>query len=762
MEELYDALEKIVFVLSTEDEEEYFTRSVDPTADVRYLELIKTPMDFKTMEQKVSDRTYGTLREVQDDFDLMMRNALMVYPVGSKIYRAAQILWKFGTRVINSQYARFPRNLTIGPEESPTPTPQVKPKPTEVKERNLRAANYTLSQRGPDGTFFFSSLQAKPLEEVPLVEDVMRVAVIPSYSENQEKVPQLKTTIQPPNIHARRLYKPILRRNEPTPVEFMDYGLYYTFAPTSDSSMATLSQAESVQCLKPGREVVLEPGEDNDESDLPPLPEGIKICNGSIPDGDDAVDINTMSPPPAQIDSPSPDPETARAFREVGIDLDTVLSVPKLLREKAGSENDKMQDQEYNSSSTNFGEKRDIETMALDEILDVNADLLADLVECQAWRFQQNLSEVPEFELDIARTLSENLRHLSSRVAPGEVLPAELIEKYMSTLRLYEPAFKGTLPPRKQYTYPSNLGGKTALPTNAGAIPPNSTTGDYVPPRLPSSIPNSGRTSISYSTPMRAPTNTTYANTPIVNGGSPAVGSMSMGASASMYQSPAAGLSSGYAPMNTAGMATRSGTPLTAGNISNNPYLQNLKYGGMTQQSSNSPVAYQMNPSPAISMTGGGLVGTSPALNHMSQVTTPYHHIPQTTNPYAMQTMYGSNTPQTMSLAAPQQLSNQYMSPSSALRAPYTSMTGLSSPNMAAGIVPAGASTYQTHAFSASQQPPTPQQPQHMHISQNMPVPQQTMAAHVIPGQMPYRQQPHPGMMHTPMKPGGGTWPPYQ
>lgn len=65
LDELHETLGKLLFVLSSEDEEGYFSRPVNVEADPRYLELVKKPMDFGSMEKKLAERTYRALCEFQ-------------------------------------------------------------------------------------------------------------------------------------------------------------------------------------------------------------------------------------------------------------------------------------------------------------------------------------------------------------------------------------------------------------------------------------------------------------------------------------------------------------------------------------------------------------------------------------------------------------------------------------------------------------------------------------------------------------------------
>ncbi|KAI8916631.1 hypothetical protein DFJ77DRAFT_346751 [Powellomyces hirtus] len=445
MDELYDVLEKLLFVLSSEDEEGYFARPINTEANPLYIQLVKKPMDFGSMQNKLVERSYRTLAEFQDDFDTVMKNAMLFHPVTDDVYQLAARLHKFGTRLINSLYGRFPKNLTVeAPDEDKDGPVTTTPGDTnktikEAKERIFRTQKFALSQRGPDGTYFFSSTHTKPLEDMPLVDELLKVNIVPTYSGNGTDIPLLKSMMQPPRPSAPDpLFPPprkVAKPNSPSTVHFNDYGLFYSFAPSYASANATLSPTESIKVkTKDPAVVVLEPEEDEAPSGCP------------------------ASALPLPTDSVVP------IYRgdEEAIALDAALA-------------------ELVGSGPGVYQEPSPKPSPVDVLLEENLDLVSQLEDFQEERFDAgNGAAIGPEELQIARRLIENLYTLLNSATPGSLVSRENIQSMMVSLRQYDAAFRGTLPQTRRYTYASNLAGRNAFPVNAGSV--TGVLEEYMPP----------------------------------------------------------------------------------------------------------------------------------------------------------------------------------------------------------------------------------------------------------------------------------------
>ncbi|KAJ3148199.1 hypothetical protein HDU86_007547 [Geranomyces michiganensis] len=444
---LYQTLEKLLFVLSSEDDEGYFARPINAEANPRYLELVKRPMDFGSMHRKLNARAYASLSEFQDDFDTVMKNAMLFHPPADDVYQLAARLRAFGTRLINSLYARFP----------PAAGAQAKAAGAKKPARRVfPAQKFALAQRAPDGAFFFTSAVTKPLEEVPLVDDLIRVNIVPNYSEHRTAVPPLKTVAHTRNI----MYNPAtshLQRNgaggsrqskpnTPATVHFHDYGPFASFAPSYTSANATLSQTETIKLRsrRAGAVVLVPEAGDDDE---------------------ERGEQDTSSPPPP--------PLSAAGVKVYRGDEDDV-ALQQALEELVG---DGSSSAAPSSSS------------AVAAVLEANLDLVAQLEEFQVERFDTGNggAALSEDEAGIVRRLAENLYTLLDTSSPRAAIASrDSVQAMMRMLHTYAPAYRGTLPATRRHAYATNLAGRAAFPVNAGVAPLGGAD-EYLPP--PPSLP---------------------------------------------------------------------------------------------------------------------------------------------------------------------------------------------------------------------------------------------------------------------------------
>ena len=56
-----------------------------------YSNIIKQPMDFKTMQNKINKIKYETLSQFESDFDLIINNCLEFNPLKISIYNKAAL-----------------------------------------------------------------------------------------------------------------------------------------------------------------------------------------------------------------------------------------------------------------------------------------------------------------------------------------------------------------------------------------------------------------------------------------------------------------------------------------------------------------------------------------------------------------------------------------------------------------------------------------------------------------------------------------------
>uniref|UniRef100_A0A4W5Q719 Bromodomain-containing protein 9 n=1 Tax=Hucho hucho TaxID=62062 RepID=A0A4W5Q719_9TELE len=105
----------------------FFTFPVTDAIAPGYSVIIKHPMDFSTMNDKITDNEYKTVTEFKADFKLMCDNAMVYNRPETVYYKAAKKLLHTGFKMMSKQAA------ILGDEDvaSEEPPPEVIPMPVE-------------------------------------------------------------------------------------------------------------------------------------------------------------------------------------------------------------------------------------------------------------------------------------------------------------------------------------------------------------------------------------------------------------------------------------------------------------------------------------------------------------------------------------------------------------------------------------------------------------------------------------------------------
>lgn len=100
---LYEALPKLIENLQRRDNYKFFCEPVNPDDVPGYTDVIKTPMDFGTMQRKVDDRLYSHMDDFKTDFQLVVSNAMTFNPEGTLYYNEAKRIAAWGNRAIERE-----------------------------------------------------------------------------------------------------------------------------------------------------------------------------------------------------------------------------------------------------------------------------------------------------------------------------------------------------------------------------------------------------------------------------------------------------------------------------------------------------------------------------------------------------------------------------------------------------------------------------------------------------------------------------------
>eukprot|EP00842_Homolaphlyctis_polyrhiza_P000870 jgi/Hompol1/1784/HPOL_005734-RA len=206
--ELMRRLKKLLFVLKADDPTGYFTSKPDVAQHPQIADLVKnhTHINLVTMTDRTFRGEYRSLASFQTSSDLIA-NMLLHGPLKDEIHQ---------------------------------------PQPLLPKTSDLRHQKVSIVQRGADGAFYFSNaIPLKAAVDASDIEPLTKIKIAPTPSIDKSDLPTLGAVSAVPKPP-----QPPRPKRPPTgiavePVEIKDFGPFCSFAPTIDSSKASLSIPES-------------------------------------------------------------------------------------------------------------------------------------------------------------------------------------------------------------------------------------------------------------------------------------------------------------------------------------------------------------------------------------------------------------------------------------------------------------------------------------------------------------------------------------
>jgi bromodomain-containing protein 7/9 len=93
-------LEYLIAMLERKDMTNFFSQPVSDTFAPGYSQLIKEPMDFSTMNEKIEDNKYENLHQFRRDFELICKNCMMYNTPETVYHKAAKRLLHAGQRIL--------------------------------------------------------------------------------------------------------------------------------------------------------------------------------------------------------------------------------------------------------------------------------------------------------------------------------------------------------------------------------------------------------------------------------------------------------------------------------------------------------------------------------------------------------------------------------------------------------------------------------------------------------------------------------------
>lgn len=466
---LQEALNQLIRQLQRKDPSAFFSFPVTDLIAPGYSSIIRRPMDFSTMKDRVKKECYQTLDELKVDFRIMCENA-MIYNKPETIYhKAARKLLHSGMKILSQERldslkqsiefmsgldpsAKNPvkaeeqgaasldqnKETTDTSESSQAPSTPRQDKDSKdeaakaekeleeirkvISESGGKLSNRVLqcdlefSRRKSDGSTTLAILN--PSE--PSVGDVGYCPV---------KLGMMSNRLQS-GVNTLPGFRED-KRNRITQVSYINYGPFTSYAPTYDSSFANISKEESDLLYSSyGEESSLQ-GSDSLSEFLAKSDEYVyKLADNlldAVTNGEHSKSLKATEP---QVEEVPKTPEDKNDM-EVAEPEASICTRLDFLRSAAGLQ----MAEELSGEALHFQQK-----------LDETTKLLHDLQEAQKERLSAKqppnmicLLAPTAKELELAEKVTGNLAELTGQVAPCDVSSVYGIRKAMGIAVLTEP-----------------------------------------------------------------------------------------------------------------------------------------------------------------------------------------------------------------------------------------------------------------------------------------------------------------------------------
>ncbi|XP_060715585.1 bromodomain-containing protein 7 isoform X2 [Tachysurus vachellii] len=494
---LQEALSQLIRQLQRKDPNAFFSFPVTDLIAPGYSLIIKRPMDFSTMKEKVKRECYQFLDELKMDFKMMCENAMIYNKPDTIYYKAAKKLLHSGMKILNperleslKQSIEFMTDLKPGrgsedgEEQGSSSDPKDRSSPTDTSDNSQSprvAHRDTPSKESKEESQRNATQAEKDLEEIKkLIEEsggklsTRSLQCELDFSRRKSDGTTTLGIVNPADLSAGDPgYCPVKlgmmggrlqsgvnslqgfkedKRNRITPVMYTNYGPFSSYAPTYDSSFANINKEDSDLIYSfYGDETNLQGSESTtdflakSEEHMSRLADNIL---DSLTNGEHSRHLKETEASSQEEEESAEKSHAADGVEVVGSELKTANSMDVL------------------NSVISLGLGLDIlpesfdshEAKQFQQKLDETTVLLRDLHEAQRERLSAKqppnmicLLAPTAKELQLAEKVTENLAQLTSQVTPRDVSSLYGIRKAMGMSLPIEPA-EGT------YTHLTTVG----------------------------------------------------------------------------------------------------------------------------------------------------------------------------------------------------------------------------------------------------------------------------------------------------------------
>uniref|UniRef100_A0A671LSB7 Bromodomain-containing protein 7-like n=1 Tax=Sinocyclocheilus anshuiensis TaxID=1608454 RepID=A0A671LSB7_9TELE len=460
---LQEALSQLIRQLQRKDPSAFFSFPVTDLIAPGYSLIIKRPMDFSTMKEKVKKEQYQSLEELKLDFKVMCENALIYNKPETIYYKAAKKLLHSGMKILSKerldslkQSIEFMAGLQTSSSHSAEDGEDEGGTSDAVKENSSvmdtsdnsqspRVGNKDTPSRASKDDAQKSQAE-KDLEEIKkIVEESggkLSNRSLQCELEFERRKSDGSTTLgilNPADLSAGDPgYCPVklgilaaswyqqsrigliwfcqLKTNPVTPIAYMNYGPFSSYAPTYDSSFAHISKEDSDL-------IYSFYGEDNSQPESESIADYLAKSEEHMSRlADNVLDALTSGEHSRQLK----ETETVRNLIHL-IPITVVVSEPSRGDGALDLNPDLLPESFDSEEAEHFQKKLDETTVLLRELQKVQKERLSAK---QPPNIICLLAPTAK-ELQLAEKVTGNLTQLTSQVTPGDVCSVYGIRKAM-------------------------------------------------------------------------------------------------------------------------------------------------------------------------------------------------------------------------------------------------------------------------------------------------------------------------------------------
>ncbi|KAH0619631.1 hypothetical protein JD844_000426 [Phrynosoma platyrhinos] len=480
---LQEALNQLVRQLQRKDPNAFFSFPVTDFIAPGYSMIIKRPMDFSTMKEKIKNNGYQSIEELKDNFRLMCTNAMVYNKPETIYYKAAKKLLHSGMKILSQEriqslkqsidfmadlqktrkqkdksglqsggedddsLGKEPGSMETDLRAFKTPMKEHKKKEKDLIEEKIRTNNLEREQelieriikesggkltrrpangqceferRKPDGTTTLGLLNPAENNTGDLGHNSVKLGVTAGRLQS--------------GVNTLQGFKED-KRNKVTPVMYLNYGPFSSYAPAYDSTFANISKDDSDLIYSTY-------GEDSNQGGFNINEFLAKSQEYPYVMADSLLDVLTQgghsrSLKELELLQPAEEAESPRARADTSKDVEIVETDPAKFDSSLSKER-----LTALRAVTNFGmpvEEFDSEEAEIfQRKLDETTKLLRDLQDAQ----NERLSTKPPpnmicllgpsyKEMHLAERVTSNLKELAQQVAPGDIVSTYGIRKAM-------------------------------------------------------------------------------------------------------------------------------------------------------------------------------------------------------------------------------------------------------------------------------------------------------------------------------------------